>query len=92
MPLAAVVTRLLSITSERLEKSEDVPDDWQNTDAMLCSYSKRPWRKNWVTMSWWGQWHNSVPETVVGTNEGQAGPWEQLAWICQGENLPDLLY
>lgn len=56
---------------------------------MLCSYSKRPRRKNWVTMSWWGQWHNSVPETVVGTNEGQAGPWEQPAWICQRENLPD---
>lgn len=56
---------------------------------MWCSSSKRPRRKNWVTMSWLDQWHNSVPETIVGTDGGQAGPWEQPAWICQEERLPD---
>lgn len=56
---------------------------------MSCSSSERPRRKIWVTMSWSGQWDNSVPETVLETNEGQAGPWEQSAWICQGETQPD---
>lgn len=40
-------------------------------------------------MSWSGQSHNYVPETNIETKEGQAGPWEQPAWIYQRETLPD---
>lgn len=34
-------------------------------------------------MSQSGQWHHYVPDTNIETNDGQAHPWEQPAWIYQ---------